>query len=143
MMGERKNQLRLSINPFIPKPHTPFQWEGFNLEELKSKINYINSIIKYKSFKIENPKTALIQYILSMGGTELGNVLERSLNEKISIKEWTKLSHKWDLGETLPWKYINVGISDEYLKNEYQKALNGDLTPWCEEFGCYKCGACD
>ena len=143
MMGERKNQVRLSINPFIPKPHTPFQWEGFNLEELKSKINYINSIIKYKSFKIENPKTALIQYILSMGGTELGNVLERSLNEKISIKEWTKLSHKWDLGETLPWKYINVGISDEYLKNEYQKALNGDLTPWCEEFGCYKCGACD
>jgi radical SAM superfamily enzyme YgiQ (UPF0313 family) len=101
MMGERKNQVRLSINPFIPKPHTPFQWEGFNLEELKSKINYINSIIKYKSFKIENPKTALIQYILSMGGTELGNVLERSLNEKISIKEWTNgISAKHCLGNT-------------------------------------------
>jgi len=45
--------------------------------------------------------------------------------------------------ETLPWKNINIGISDEYLKDEYKKALNGDLTPWCEEFGCYKCGACD
>ena len=45
-LGERKNQVRLSINPFIPKPHTPFQWEGFNLEELKTKIDYINSVVK-------------------------------------------------------------------------------------------------
>ena len=37
-MGERKNQVRLSINPFIPKPHTPFQWEGFDIDEMKSKI---------------------------------------------------------------------------------------------------------
>ena len=95
-MGQRKNQVRLSINPFIPKPHTPFQWEGFNLEDLKSKIDYINSIIKIKSFKIENPKNALIQYVLSMGGQSLGDVLERSMNEKISVKEWTELAHKWD-----------------------------------------------
>jgi radical SAM superfamily enzyme YgiQ (UPF0313 family) len=142
-MGQRKNQVRLSINPFIPKPHTPFQWEGFNLEELKSKIDYINSIIKIKSFKIENPKNALIQYVLSMGGQSLGDVLERSMNEKITVKEWTELTHKWDLNDTLPWKNIDVGISDTFLKDEYNKALNGNLTPWCEEFGCYNCGACD
>jgi radical SAM superfamily enzyme YgiQ (UPF0313 family) len=142
-MGQRKNQVRLSINPFIPKPHTPFQWEGFNLEELKSKIDYINSIIKIKSFKIENPKNALIQYVLSMSGQSLGDVLERSMNEKISVKEWTELAYKWDLNDTLPWKNIDVGISDTFLKDEYNKALNGNLTPWCEEFGCYNCGACD
>jgi radical SAM superfamily enzyme YgiQ (UPF0313 family) len=142
-MGQRKNQVRLSINPFIPKPHTPFQWEGFNLEELKSKINYINSIIKIKSFKIENPKNALIQYVLSLGGQNLGDVLERSMNEKITVKEWTKLAHKWDLDDKLPWKNIDVGISDAFLKKEYNNALNSDLTPWCEEFRCYNCGACD
>jgi radical SAM superfamily enzyme YgiQ (UPF0313 family) len=142
-MGHRKNQVRLSINPFIPKPHTPFQWEGFDLDELKSKINYINSIIKIKAFKIENPKNALIQYVLSMGGQSLGDVLERSINEKISIKEWTELAPKFDLEDTLPWRNIDVGISNTFLKKEYQKALNGNLTPWCEEFGCYKCGACD
>ena len=89
-MGKRKNQVKLSINPFIPKPHTPFQWEGFNIDELKSKISYINSIIKLRSFKFESPKTALIQYVLSMGGVELGDVLERSIHEKVSLKEWTK-----------------------------------------------------
>jgi radical SAM superfamily enzyme YgiQ (UPF0313 family) len=142
-MGERKNQIRLSINPFIPKPHTPFQWEGFDLDELKSKINYINSVIKLRSFKVESPKTALVQYVLSMGGTELGAVLERSIHEKVSVKEWKNLSHRWNLHEELPWKNIDVGVNEEYLKEEYQKALNGDLTPWCEEFGCYNCGACD
>ncbi len=142
-MGPKKNQIRLSINPFIPKPHTPFQWEGFNLEELKSKIDYINSIIKIRSFKIENPKNALIQYVLSLGGQSLGDVLERSMNEKISIKEWKELAHKWNINSQLPWKNIDVGLKDTYLKDEYQKALKGDLTPWCEEFGCYNCGACD
>jgi radical SAM superfamily enzyme YgiQ (UPF0313 family) len=142
-MGDRKNQVRISMNPFIPKPHTPFQWEGFSLEELKSKMDYIITAINLKSFKVDNPKNALIQYILSMGGPALGNILERSLNEKIQLKTWTKLAHRWDLNEPLPWKNIDVGISTEYLKNEYKKALNGDLTPWCEEFGCYNCGACD
>ena len=142
-LKEKKNQIRLSINPFIPKPHTPFQWEGFNMEKLKTKINYINSTIKLRSLKIENPKNALIQYVLSMGGADLGYVLERSLHEKISINEWNRLAHKWDLEEDLPWKNIDIGISDKYLKKEYEKALNGDLTPWCEEFGCYKCGTCN
>jgi radical SAM superfamily enzyme YgiQ (UPF0313 family) len=142
-MGERKNQVRLSINPFIPKPHTPFQWEGFDVEVLKSKIHYMNSIIKLRSFKVESPKTALVQYVLSMGGVELGDVLERSIHEKVSVKEWKNLSHRWDLHEELPWKNIDVGVDDEYLKKEYEKALNGDLTPWCEEFGCYNCGTCD
>lgn len=142
-MGERKNQVRLSINPFIPKPHTPFQWEGFDIEDMKSKIDYINSIIKLRSFKIENPKTALIQYVLSMGGRDLGDVLEYSMNEKVSIKDWKKLAHKYDLEEELPWKNIDVGVDDEFLKNEYKKALNGELTPWCEDSGCYNCGACN
>ena len=71
----------------------------------------------------------------------LGDVLEYSMNEKVSIKDWKKLAHKCDLEEELPWKNIDVGVDDEFLKNEYKKALNGDLTPWCEEFGCYNCGA--
>jgi len=141
-MGKRKNQIRISVNPFIPKPHTPFQWEGFNLDELKFKIKYINSQINLRTFKFENPKTALIQYILSMGGFELGDLLERSLNGKVPINDWLNLSHKWDINDELPWKNIDVGIKDEFLKKEYEKAMQGNLTNWCEEFGCYNCGAC-
>ena len=141
-MGNKQNKIKLSINPFIPKPHTPFQWEGFQLKEMKSKIKYINSKIKIGSFKMENPKKALIQYVLSMGGPELGDVLEGSLSENITPKKWAELAHKYDLSEDLPWNNIDVGIDNEFLKMEYKKALNGELTHWCEEFGCYKCGSC-
>ena len=134
-MGSKQNKVKLSINPFIPKPHTPFQWEGFQLKEIKSKIKYLNSRIKISSLKIENPKKALIQYVLSMGGPELGDVLIISITENISPKIWTDLSPKYDLGDELPWKNIDVGMDNEFLKKEYNKALNGELTPWCEQFG--------
>lgn len=141
-MGKRKNQVKLSINPFIPKPHTPFQWESFDLDDLESKIKYLYSNINLRSLKVENPKNALIQYVLSMGGAELGEVLMKSLNEKVSIGEWSKHIHKWNLNDELPWKNIDVGITDTYLKKEYKKSIESELTPWCEEFGCYKCGSC-
>lgn len=141
--GNKRNKVRISVNPFIPKPHTPFQWESFDMEEIKSKIKYLKSKIKLRSFKIENPKNSLIQYVLSMGGSDLGGIIERSLFEKISIKEWQSNSPNWNLEDELPWKNIDVGISEEFLKNEYQKSMSGDLTLWCEEHGCYNCGACD
>lgn len=141
-MGNKKNQIKLSVNPFIPKPHTPFQWENFDLKDIKTKIKYLNSKIRIKSFKMENPKKALIQYVLSMGGTELGDVILKSVNARISPKEWLELAPKYDMGDNLPWKNIEVGVKDEFLKTEYEKALNSDITPWCEEFGCYNCGSC-
>ena len=49
---------------------------------------------------------------------------------------------KWNLEDELPWKNINAGVNSEFLKQEYQKSLNGNITPWCEAFGCYGCGSC-
>lgn len=142
-LGNKINQVRISVNPFVPKPHTPFQWESFKIEEIKSKIKFLKSELKLRSFKIENPKNSLIQYVLSMGGSDLGDIIERSVFEKVSIKEWQSHAPNWNLNNELPWKNINVGISDEFLRKEYEKAMNNYPTLWCEEYGCYKCGACD
>ncbi|HPX78490.1 MAG TPA: radical SAM protein, partial [Methanobacterium sp.] len=73
----------------------------------------------------------------------LGVYLEKSLEKKVPLREWEKLTPSWDLEDKLPWDNISVGVNREYLKNEYLKAIKGDLTPWCETFGCYQCGACD
>ncbi len=142
-MSTKRNQVKLSINPFIPKPHTPFQWEGFDLKDIKSKIKYLNSKIRIKSFKMENPKRAMIQHVLSMGGTELGEIIVKSVNERVSQHQWSELSPKYDISQDLPWKNIDVGIDTQFIKDEYEKALNGVMTPWCEEFGCYNCGSCN
>lgn len=136
-MADRRDSVRVSANPFIPKPHTPFQWHRFDFEDVKSKIRYLTSHVNLRSFKIGSPKNALVQYALSTGDAGLGDLIE----EKVSTARWKKVVEARD-PEDLPWKNIDVGVKDDFLKKEYEKALNGDVTPWCETFGCYNCGAC-
>lgn len=142
-LASSKNMLRISVNPFIPKPHTPFQWENFDFNSLANKMSYLNSKIKLKHFKLENLKISLIQYILSMNDSKVGRIIEESLEKKVPITKWKEITPKYDLDSSLPWKNIEVGMKTAVLKKEYQKALNGELTPWCETFGCYFCGACE
>ena len=142
VMAPHPDSLRISINPFIPKPHTPFQRTEFNLKDIKAKVKYLKKHSKNRHFKVENPNKSLVQYILSMGGTELSDIIEESSKRRVPLGEWKKLIPHLKLGAELPWKDINVSINDEFLEEEYKKALHGDLTPWCETFGCYNCGSC-
>ncbi|MDD1775538.1 MAG: radical SAM protein, partial [Methanobacterium sp.] len=139
---QKKSALRISVNPFIPKPHTPFQWHEIDLEHLKRDVKYLKSQLRKSNLKIDSPRMALIQYVLSHGSSDLGDLIQRSINNKIPLKEWEKVAPKWDLNSLLPWNNVDVGIKKEFLKEEYQKALKGSLTPWCETFGCYDCGSC-
>ena len=84
----------------------------------------------------------MLQYVLSMGGKELGELIYKSVYETVPMKEWADLSPNYNLDSDLPWKNIDVGINPDFLKDEYKRALNKKMTPWCEEFGCYNCGAC-
>ena len=96
-------------------------------------------------------KMGLIQYVLSCGDKDIGNLIERSLNEKISIREWGEKAPSYDLEDelpwdsinVLPWDSINVSVSKEFLKSEYEKIRTGEQTPWCEDGICYNCGACN
>lgn len=142
-MSMRKNAVRISINPFIPKPHTPFQWEGFDYNDLKLKFHYLDKNLKKFTLKIEDLKGAFIQHILSIGGPEIGELVEKTYLKKNRFRKWKEVIVKWDLKDELPWKNINTGIEPQFLKQEYNKAINGDITPWCETFGCNRCGACE
>lgn len=141
--SSRRNALRLSVNPFIPKPHTPFQWVKFDFNDLNDKMNYLKSKIKLKSFKMESLKVSLVQYILSLGNVDVGKMIEKSLDKRVPFREWKAILPEYGPEDFLPWKNIHIGVKTDFLKEEYRRALNGELTPWCETFGCYKCGACE
>lgn len=125
--NKRKDAIRISVNPFVPKPHTPFQWEYFDYRDLKIKFDYLNENLKNISLKVENLKGAFIQHILSVGDSDIGNMIERTYKKKPRFKEWKKIHIKWNLDDELPWKNVDVGIKPEFLKQEYKKALNGDI----------------
>lgn len=142
-MADRKNAVRISVNPLIPKPHTPFQWEGFDFDDLKTKIDYLNLKLKSIPLKVESLKSSLIQYVLSTGDAKLGDIIEKAWRRRVSLKEWESAALKESLDGELPWENINVGLKPDFLKKEYEKALEGETTPWCEKFGCYHCGVCE
>lgn len=138
-----KVSISFSVNPVIPKPHTPLQWEAYDMKEIKSKIKYLKRSLKGLDIKFDSAKMGLIQYVLSCGDRGIGNLIERSLNEKISFKEWVQNAPSYDMGDDLPWDSINVSVSKEFLKSEHEKIITGEQTPWCEEGPCYNCGACN
>ncbi len=138
-----KVSISFSVNPVIPKPHTPLQWESYDMKGIKSKIRYLKKNLKGLDIKFDSAKMGLIQYVLSCGDKEIGDLIERSLNEKISIKEWARNAPNYEFGDDLPWDSIDVSVSKDFLISEYEKIGSSEQTPWCEDGPCYNCGACD
>jgi len=141
-MHKNIHRIKISINPLVPKPHTPMQWEGYNFKDIKHKSKYIKKNLKEYNIKIESPKKALIQYILSCGDRNISSIIEKSLKQNITIHEWMKYLPEYHLDDKLPWDNIDIGVKKEFLKIEHERISSQKQTPWCETERCYNCGAC-
>ncbi len=131
-----KFNLVLSVNPFIPKPATPFQWLPLeDVSILKRRLKIIKNIIKGdKHIRLiyDLPKWAYIQTLLSKGDRRVGEILlsvyrygdwnkalrETSVNPDFYVYRIRRLD------EIFPWDFIDHGIPKERLIEEYLKALN-------------------
>ena len=136
-------RVKFSINPVIPKPHTPLQWEGYDFKDIKKKTRFIQKEMKNYNIKCESPKKGLVQYILSCSNRQVGAIIEKSLTKNITMKEWRENTPKYDIDDPLPWNQIDVGVNERFLKIEHKRLKNLKQTPWCETSPCYNCGACE
>ena len=151
-----KAGLTLSINPFIPKPFTPFQWLPMaSMEEVSSSLKYIQTTLKKSKgveVLIEQPKEAYIQSVLARGDRRLGQVLLTAVASG-GVKGWKQAlkAHKVDEkfylyrprgeAEVLPWDNLNMGFDKSYLLAEYHQAQEEKYTQPCSA-GCKRCGVC-
>jgi radical SAM superfamily enzyme YgiQ (UPF0313 family) len=142
-MHTSRHKIKFSINPVVPKPHTPLQWTGYNFKDVKQKSRYINKKLRKYDVKIESPKKALIQYILSCGNSDVSTILEKSLTKNINIHEWMEYLPEYNIDDELPWDMIDIGVKKEFLKVEYKRLKTKKQTPWCDDAPCYNCGACE
>ena len=129
-------KLVLSVNPFSPKPATPFQWAPLEeVVELKRKLKVIQRALKgEKGIEMihDLPKWAYIQALLSRGDRRVGKILiathhyegnwGQALRE-MSINPDFYVYRKRDLDEVFPWDFIDHGILKEKLKEEYLTAM--------------------
>lgn len=142
-MHKSVRNVKFSVNPLIPKPHTPLQWEPYDFKDIKKKTRYINKEMRKYNIKCESPKKGLIQYILSCGNRGIGAIIEKSLTKEPTLKEWRELLPEYDIDDTLPWDNIDVGANKRFLKIENKRLRNLKQTPWCETSPCYNCGSCE
>ena len=148
-------RIKLSVNCFVPKAFTPFQW--FPMEEvasLKKKQKILKRLLARAGgvhVSTDVPRWAHVQALLSMGDRRVGQIL---LAAHRSGGDWTRSMRYSDVNpdffvyrpkgadELLPWDFIDNGISKTYLYRERELALRGEESDICHVGECYRCGVC-
>jgi radical SAM superfamily enzyme YgiQ (UPF0313 family) len=151
----RLSTLTLSINCFIPKPWTPFQFHPMEkVVSLKQKLKFIRKKIAGEPnirIKTENPEKAFFQAVLSRGDRRVGSVLLSMVLNNCSWKQAFIMENldpddytlrQRDASEPFPWEIIDHGIERKYLWSEYRKALEEKTTVPCDTSRCRRCGVC-
>ena len=151
-----KGRLTLSINPFIPKPFTPFQWMAMdNQKAVEKKLQYIKKALQKNrriEVLVESPKEAYIQGVLARGDRRLGAVIAACAADRgsKSFKSEMKAAgldmdnmnyRERSFDEFLPWSHLDMGMQEGYLEMEWQRSLDEAYTPPCAK-GCKRCGVC-
>ena len=136
-----RGKLRLSIAPFVPKAHTPFQWAGFeDIKLLNEKKQILNKGLR--NCKFGDFKKAFLQATIARGDERLSRILERAFyygkgmgafrrafrEEGIEFNYYVK---ERSTEEELPWEKIDVGIKKKFLVKEYEKSLRGEVIAFC------------
>lgn len=162
----RNYQINVTISPFVPKSHTPFQWAAqTSLEALREKVLYLRQRIKSRhiTFKTHNLNQSWLEAIFARGDRRLGAALLRAWQLGCRFDNWEEISHPdlWQQAfreshidpdfyanrernaeEVLPWDHISAGVTKDFLLKEWTKAWSGEFTPDCTKGVCHACGAC-
>lgn len=169
-MEDRPKGKQLSINvsasSFVPKPHTPFQWEPQDTrEELERKRDYLydqtrvpKSHIHLSAHKIN---TVFLEAVFARGDRRLGPVILEAWKNGCKLDSWDEhfkfdtwmeafekcgVDPEWyatrrrGYDEVLPWDHLDYGITKEFLMRESEKAKRSETTAHCR-IQCAACGA--
>ncbi len=164
--SNKKRGLRVHVATayFVPKPHTPFQWEKqISPQEYLRRCKLLKSHFYSKSIEYDyhSPDLSRLEAVFARGDRRLGPVLETAVNSGARLDGWDEYFNyaKWydafkthgieesfyttrgyGEEEILPWDTIDVGVTKKFLKLERKRAYAETVTPDCRH-GCAGCGA--
>lgn len=155
--------ISVTISPFVPKPHTPFQWVGQPpQEEIIEKLSFLKEDITRKKikFKGHDYKMSFLEAIFARGDEKLSQLLLTAWQKGCRLDAWSETFdfNKWqeameitgidpteyaeknyDFYEKLPWDNIDCRIKRDFLISEYRKALLSEKSENCIKI-CHLCG---
>jgi len=156
----------VSVSSFVPKAHTPFQWEEqIPYEEILRKQELLRDLLAKRKlrFKWHDAPLSVMEGVFARGDRRLSALLLAARrrgcrfdgwSEHFSFQKWLDacdevgIDPRWYLrrrspDEILPWEMIDAGVSRAYLLAERWRADEGVLTPDCRTGSCTGCGVCD
>ena len=165
--GIKRLQITAAISPFVPKPHTPFQWEAqISLEEIRRRVGLLlEAAKKEKRIKLRwhEPEMSALEGLFSRGDRKLADVVESAYRKGAVFTSWADgfslvpwlealaehglvmgdYIRERSLDEPLPWDHLESGISKEHFVRERERAQGGRTTGDCRYTTCHACGVCD
>ncbi len=164
--GSRSGRLHVSFGTFIPKPHTPLQWERqLSLEETREILHAVKQQVGHKGIDLKwNPATQTwLEGIFARGDRRLAAVLQAAQRrgcrfdawtEHLSLSRWQEAFRECGVDpdfylrqrsqeDVLPWDHLDSRVSRDFLLAERQRAWQGIATPDCRGGDCQDCGVCD
>ncbi len=161
---KRGVKITVSAACFVPKPHTPFQWEAQNTrEEFSRKAALLREAITAKAitYNWHEPDVSFLEAAFARGDRKLGRVIETAWKKGARLDGWAEhfsldlwLDSFRECGidpafyatrakgkdEILPWDHISTGVTKKFLARERDKAYKSETSPNCRE-KCLGCGA--
>ncbi|HXG94067.1 MAG TPA: radical SAM protein [Blastocatellia bacterium] len=148
----RVGSIIVSLNAFVPKPQTPFQWEPIQSEkEIDRKIKYLTRAFRQMpnvEVRAMSSRIAVLQAMLSLGDRRISEFIleaDRTGNWRQAMRGWTEYAlRRRSLDEPLPWDVIDLGLTSDFMKKEYERAMAERITKPCPAIDpCIRCGVCD
>ena len=159
--AKRSANISVSVSPFVPKAHTPFQWYGqASVEYMRETKSYLMKNLRKVNVRGQNAELSMLEGAFARGGEEASSLIEAAWQEGAKLDGWSELfdykiwqrameisgvdaealaSKEFRLDEPLPWDMVDTGISREFLIREYRKALDNKITRDCLS-SCTACG---
>ncbi len=152
----RVGHLHPSVNPFVPKPGTPYQWLAVEEPRVtQKKLDLLRrSFGRMANVRalLKSSRTGLAQSVLALGDRRVADALEIAAVEGVDLRRAMRqvgldpafyLFRERARDETLPWDVIDNGVAKSYFLKELDRSLAERLSPHCPEIqGCIRCGVC-
>ena len=164
--ARHRGQVTISLSTFVPKPHTPFQWEAqLSLTETYARQSFIRQRMNNRNLAVKwhDARMSLLEGLFSRGDEKIGDLLLCAFQKGCRFDGWSEI-FRFDLwqeaireteiavddylrerstDEPLPWDNIDCGVNRDFLIAEKQKAGALSATPDCRYDACQNCGVCD
>jgi radical SAM superfamily enzyme YgiQ (UPF0313 family) len=154
-----KRRIAINATPFVPKAHTPFQWEGMTESAtIRKRQQMIHRALARHGVDVraDSADWAEVQAVLSRGDRRLAEVLLAVPSGSLSVRSFFQTmadlglekEHyigRWEIGSPLPWDVVQSGVSENYFHYELRLAAQNQTGLSCppDSAGCLSCQACD